>query len=47
MYTLHTFATPNSIKPLIALEELGVPFTLQAVNVRQGEQRAADFVGKR
>lgn len=44
MYTLHTFATPNSIKPLIALEELGVPFTLQAVNVRQGEQRAADFV---
>lgn len=44
MYTLHTFATPNSIKPLIALEELGVPFTLQAVNVRQGEQRAADFI---
>lgn len=46
MYTLHTFATPNGIKPLIALEELAVPFTLQSVNVRQGEQRAAAFVAR-
>lgn len=44
MYALHAFATPNSIKILVALEELGQPYTLQAVNVRQGEQRSDTFV---
>jgi len=44
MYTLYAFATPNSIKAIIALEELGLDYTLNAVNVRQGEQRAADFL---
>lgn len=44
MYTLHAFATPNSIKALIALEELGCDYTFHAVNVRQGEQRAGAFL---
>jgi len=44
MYHLYAFATPNSIKPLIALEELGLDYQLHAVNVRQGEQRSPQFV---
>jgi GST-like protein len=43
MYTLHAFATPNSIKPVIALEELGLDYALHAVNVRQGEQKSSQF----
>lgn len=44
MYQLHAFATPNSIKPVIALEELGLDYQIHTVNVRQGEQRSADFL---
>lgn len=44
MYQLYAFATPNSIKPLIALEELNQPYTLHAVNVRQGEQRHPSYL---
>ncbi len=44
MLTLHAFASPNSIKAVIALEELGLPYRLQAVNLRQGEQKAPDFL---
>ena len=44
MYHLYAFATPNSIKPVIALEELGLDYQLHAVNVRQGEQRSPQFV---
>jgi glutathione S-transferase len=41
---LYAFATPNSVKVPIALEELGVPYVLHAVNVRKGEQKAPAFV---
>ena len=44
MYQLHAFATPNSIKPVIALEELGLDYTLHPVNVRKGEQKSQAFV---
>lgn len=44
MYQLHAFATPNSIKPVIALEELGLAYELHAVNVRKGEQKSPAFV---
>lgn len=44
MYELYAFATPNSIKPAILLEELAQPWNLRAVNIRQGEQRGADFL---
>lgn len=44
MLELHAFATPNSIKVPIALEELGLDYSLHTVNVRKGEQKAAQFL---
>jgi GSH-dependent disulfide-bond oxidoreductase len=44
MYELYAFATPNSIKPAILLEELEQPWELHAVNVRQGAQKHHDFL---
>ena len=44
MMTVHAFATPNSVKIAIALEELGLPYALRPVNIRKGEQRAPDFL---
>lgn len=44
MIDLYAFATPNSIKVPIALEELGVRYTYHPVNIRQGEQKTADFL---
>lgn len=44
MIEVYAFATPNSVKVPIALEELGLDYALNGVNVRKGEQKAADFV---
>jgi GSH-dependent disulfide-bond oxidoreductase len=44
MLDLYAFATPNSIKPAIALEELGLDYTLHSVNVRKGEQKLPEFL---
>ncbi len=44
MYTVYAFATPNSIKVPIALEELDLEYTLRPVNIRQGGQREPDFL---
>lgn len=44
MIEVHAFATPNSVKVPIALEELGLEYTLTSVNVRKGEQKAPEFV---
>ncbi len=44
MYRVYAFATPNSIKVPIALEELGVPYTLESVNIRQGQQKSEAFL---
>ena len=44
MLDVYAFATPNSIKVPIALEELGLAYALHGVNVRKGEQTNADFV---
>ena len=41
---VQAFATPNSVKVLIALEELGLPYVLKPVNVRNGEQKAEAFL---
>ena len=38
MIEVYAFATPNSVKVPIALEELGLPYVLHGVNVRKGEQ---------
>ncbi|MEA5464951.1 hypothetical protein [Leptothoe sp. PORK10 BA2] len=39
MIDLYAWATPNSIKVPILLEELGLAYTVKPVNVRQGEQK--------
>lgn len=44
MLDVYAFATPNSIKVPIALEELGLDYALHSINVRKGEQKAPDFV---
>ena len=44
MLDVYAFATPNSIKVPIALEELGLAYRLHGINVRQGEQKAPDFL---
>lgn len=44
MIDVYAFATPNSIKVPIALEELGLDYVLHAVNVRKGEQKLAEFI---
>ena len=43
MIDVYAFATPNSVKVPIALEEMGIPYTLHAVNVRKGEQKDPRF----
>lgn len=44
MIEVHAFATPNSIKVLIALKEMGLPYELKPVNVRKGEQKSDAFL---
>jgi GST-like protein len=44
MIEVHAFATPNSVKVPIALEEMGLVYTLNGVNVRRGEQKAEAFM---
>lgn len=46
MIEVHAFATPNSVKIPIALEELGVPYRLVSVNVRKGEQSSPEHLAK-
>src|SRR5712672_3839714 len=35
---LHTWNTPNGRKVSVALEEMGVPYTVKTVNISKGEQ---------
>jgi glutathione S-transferase len=44
MIDVYAFATPNSIKVPIALEEAGLPYNLHSVNVRAGEQKLPEFI---
>lgn len=44
MLEVYAFATPNSVRIPIALEELGLPYELKPVNVRKGEQKTAAFL---
>lgn len=46
MIEVYAFATPNSVKVPIALEELELPYVLHAVNIRSGAQRAPEFVAR-
>jgi GSH-dependent disulfide-bond oxidoreductase len=44
MIDLYTAATPNGHKVSIALEEMGLPYTLKVLNLGAGEQKQADFL---
>ena len=41
---LFTFDTPNGRKISLALEEMGLPYTVQVVDIGAGQQFAPDFV---
>ncbi len=43
MIEVYAFATPNSVKVPIALEEMGLEYKLIAVNLRKGEQKTDAF----
>lgn len=44
MITLYTAATPNGHKISIALEELGLPYRLQVLDLSSGEQKRPEFL---
>jgi GST-like protein len=44
MLKLHTWTTPNGIKPLILLEELGLPYETRWVDIAHGEQHQAAYL---
>jgi GSH-dependent disulfide-bond oxidoreductase len=44
MIDLYSAATPNGFKVSIALEELGLPYTVCVVDLRRGEQFAPEFL---
>jgi GSH-dependent disulfide-bond oxidoreductase len=46
MIDLYTFSTPNGHKASIMLEEVGLPYTVHVVDLRAGEQKAAEFLAK-
>ncbi|HEY8333302.1 MAG TPA: glutathione S-transferase N-terminal domain-containing protein [Tardiphaga sp.] len=41
---LHTWNTPNGRKISVALEEMGLPYTVVPVNIAKGEQLKPDFL---
>jgi glutathione S-transferase len=44
MIDLYTAPTPNGWKASVALEELGLPYTVHAVDLERGEQRRPDYL---
>lgn len=44
MIDLYTFTTPNGRKVSIALEELGLPYTVKVVDIMKGEQLRPEFL---
>ena len=44
MITLYTAATPNGWKASVALEELGLPYDVRALDLGKGEQKAPDYL---
>ncbi|HEX4870758.1 MAG TPA: glutathione S-transferase N-terminal domain-containing protein [Nevskiaceae bacterium] len=43
-YTLYTAPTPNGHKVSIALEELGLPYAVRAIDLTRGEQKQPDYL---
>lgn len=46
MLDVYAFATPNSVKVPIALEEMGLAYRLHPVNIRKGEQKGPDHIAR-
>ena len=44
MIDLYTSATPNGWKASVLLEELGLPYTVHAIDLMQGEQKTPEFL---
>lgn len=44
MIDLYTWTTPNGRKVSIALEEMGLPYTVHAIDISKDEQFAPDFL---
>ncbi|SDE81559.1 glutathione binding-like protein [Rhodospira trueperi] len=44
MIELHFWPTPNGLKPLILLEELGLPYTIHPVDITKGDQFKPAFL---
>src|SRR5262245_29847169 len=44
MIELYTWGTPNGRKISIMLEEVGMPYNVHPINLRNGEQRAPEFL---
>ncbi len=45
MIDLYFWTTPNGMKPLLFLEETGLPYRIRPVNISKGEQFAPGFLG--
>ena len=44
MLELYTWTTPNGIKPLIMLEELGIPYETHWINIGKGAQHTPEYL---
>jgi GST-like protein len=44
MIELYAWGTPNGRKPMIMLEEIGIPYNLHPVNIGKGDQFRPDYV---
>jgi GSH-dependent disulfide-bond oxidoreductase len=44
MIDVYAFSTPNSLKVPLALEEMGLDYSLHSINIRQGGQKTPDFI---
>jgi len=44
MIDLYTFSTPNGRKVSIMLEEVGLPYTVHSIDIRQNQQFSPEFV---
>jgi GSH-dependent disulfide-bond oxidoreductase len=44
MIELYTAASPNGWKIVIMLEEIGMPYTVRPISLKNGEQKSADFL---
>lgn len=44
MITLYTAATPNGYKVAVALEEMGLPYTVQRIDIQKGEQKQPAYL---